>query len=66
MPSWKVHRALHEKLSREVEGFVVWTPGLLERIDEVIDKECGEHDLGRKAGPEGGGAFIENAEGAVA
>jgi len=53
MPSWKIHKALYEKLSREVEGFVIWTPNLLERIDKIIDKEYGEHDLGRRAGLEG-------------
>lgn len=57
MPSWKVHKALYEKLSREVEGFVVWTLGLLERIDKIIDKEYGEHDLGRKAGLKGMESF---------
>jgi len=57
MPSWKVHKALYEKLSREVEDFVIWTPGLLERIDKIIDKEYGEHDLGRRAGLEGVKSF---------
>jgi hypothetical protein len=51
MPSWKVHRALYEKLSIEVEGFVIWTPNLLDRIDKIIDREYGEHDLGRSADP---------------
>jgi hypothetical protein len=51
MPSWKVHRALYEKLSREVEDFFVETPGLLDRIDRIIDREYGEHDLGRSADP---------------
>ena len=51
MPSWKVHRALYEKLSREVEDFFVETPGLLDRIDRIIDREYGEYDLGRRADP---------------
>jgi hypothetical protein len=45
MPSWRVHRDFYEKLCRE--GLLVWTPKLLERIDRIIDKEYGEHDLGR-------------------
>jgi len=57
MPSWKIHKALYEKLSREVEGFVIWTPNLLERIDKIIDKEYGEHDLGRRSGLEGVTSF---------
>jgi hypothetical protein len=38
-------------LSREVEDFFVETPGLLDRIDRIIDREYGEHDLGRSADP---------------
>ena len=52
MPSWKLHREIVEKLQREVEGFVVWTPGLIDRVDRIIDKEYGEHDLGRGRDPE--------------
>jgi hypothetical protein len=48
MPSWRVHEAIYEKLRAEVEGFVAWTPGLLERIDEIIDVAFEEHDLGRR------------------
>jgi hypothetical protein len=58
MPSWKVHRALYEKLSREVEDFFVETPGLLDRIDRIIDREYGEHDLGRSADPQSFGNFF--------
>jgi len=50
VPSWELHRRIYDKLSREIEGFSVWTPGLLESIDEIIDKG-GEHDLGRKPDP---------------
>jgi hypothetical protein len=32
-------------------GFFVETPGLLDRIDRIIDREYGEHDLGRRADP---------------
>jgi hypothetical protein len=57
MPSWKVHRALHEKLSREVGGFVVWTPGLLEKIDKIIDKEYGARPW-KKGGSRGCGELL--------
>jgi len=50
MPSWKLHRKIYEKLSQEVEGFVVWTEGLLDKIDKIIDAG-GEHDLGRRPDP---------------
>jgi hypothetical protein len=50
VPSWRVHRAVYERLRREVPG-IVKTPGLLERIDEVIDRAYGEHDLGVKPDP---------------
>mgnify|MGYP000075143663 CR=1 FL=1 len=48
MPSWRVHKAIYEKLCDEVQGFIIWTPELLDRIDKIIDGEYGEHDLGRK------------------
>ena len=47
MPSWEVHRLIYDKLQREVSGFFVWTPGLLDKVDEIIDKAYGGHDLGR-------------------
>ncbi|RLG89153.1 MAG: hypothetical protein DRO15_01230 [Thermoprotei archaeon] len=50
MPSWRLHRRIYEKLSQEVEGFAVWTNGLLDKIDKIIDAG-GEHDLGRKPDP---------------
>ena len=50
MPSWETHRSIYEMLSREVEGFIVWTKGLLDKIDKIIDA-MGEHDLGRKLDP---------------
>jgi len=50
MPSWKLHRAIYEKLSREVREFLVFTPRLLDEIDRVIDA-LGEHDLGRRPDP---------------
>lgn len=52
IPSWRLHRLIYRKLSSEVEGFAIWTPGLVERIDSIIDKEYGEHDLGRGRDPE--------------
>jgi len=36
---------------REVRGFVTWTPGLVDRIDKIIDRDYGEHDLGRGKDP---------------
>lgn len=51
MPSWRLHRLIYEKLSREVEGFVLFTPGLLDKIDKIIDAG-GEHDLGRHPDPQ--------------
>jgi hypothetical protein len=50
MPSWSVHRVLYEKLRRE--GLLIRTSNLLERIDRIINKEYGEHDLGRGSDPE--------------
>jgi hypothetical protein len=51
VPSWGVHRTVYERFRREVPYFVIKTPGLLERIDEVIDRAYGEHDLGVKPDP---------------
>lgn len=51
MPSWRLHKYIYELLMREVEGFVVWTPGLIDRIDKIIDRDYGEHDLGRGGDP---------------
>jgi len=51
VPSWKLHRRIYEKLRLEVEGFVVWTPGLLDKIDRIIDAG-GEHDVGRRPDPQ--------------
>jgi hypothetical protein len=48
MPSWNVHRAIYEKLRNEVPGFIIWTPNLLNMVDKIIDREYGEHDLGRR------------------
>ena len=49
MPSWPTHRRFYEKFCRET-GFRVWTRGLLEKIDRIIDAS-GEHDLGRPPDP---------------
>jgi len=53
MPSWNIHKLIYDKLQREVLGFFILTPGLLDKVDEIIDKAYGEHDLGR-------GSDIEN------
>jgi len=50
MPSWKLHRRIYEKLSQEVEGFVIITKGLLDKIDKIIDAGE-EHDVGRHLDP---------------
>jgi hypothetical protein len=51
VPSWRVHRTVYERFRKEVPYFVIKTPGLLERIDEVIDREYDEYDLGVKPDP---------------
>jgi len=51
VPSWRIHRAVYERFRREIPGLIVRTPGLLERIDEIIDQAYGEHDLGVKPDP---------------
>ena len=47
MPSWSLHKKIYKMLSEEVEGFVIFTPDLINRIDKIIDEAYGEHDLGR-------------------
>ncbi len=42
---------IYEKLRKEVEDFTVFTPSLIEKIDEIIDSATPEHDLGRGADP---------------
>ena len=52
MPSWRLHRLVANALTREVEGFAVWTPNAIDKIDKIIDEDYGEHDLGRGPDPD--------------
>jgi hypothetical protein len=51
MPSWGIHRTIYRKLCNEVQDLAIWTPGLLEKIDKIIDANYVEHDLGVKPDP---------------
>lgn len=48
MPSWKIHKAVYERLllKHRDSGFIVWTPGVLNKIDKIIDSPK-KHDIGR-------------------
>ncbi|RLE46028.1 MAG: hypothetical protein DRJ31_10490 [Candidatus Methanomethylicota archaeon] len=51
MPSWDLHKRIYKLLRDEVESFAIWTPGLTDRIDKIVDRDYGEHDLGRREDP---------------
>ena len=57
MPSHSLHKSIYLKLMHEVEGFIVWTRGLLDKVDKILD-DLGEHDVGRKPDPESFGRML--------